>query len=334
MSSIKYIQKYLVLGLALLSTGTAWAQEPHFTQYASAPFIINPAFTGVFNGKMRVMANLRQQWSSLGSPYSTSLLAMDAKLFDEEGYAQNPFNMGVQFVTDRSMKGAFQTNFITATSSYHVALNFKGDQTLGLGMSIGYGNRKIDFSSLSTESQFTDAGFDLTLPNGELGLGSVKPYLTTGAGLLYCYNNENEGTFFDFGVSAFNLNQPLQTFLYDSKEVVPLRMAAQASLQKYMYGNLLLNVKMLYQSQANTDYLVSGFSMARLMEEDDVEADMIGVGLWYRTGDAIAPMVFGEFNQFKVGLSYDIQINGLRKNTMPANSMELSLQWRMLKNKN
>jgi hypothetical protein len=45
-------------------------------------------------------------------------------------------------------------------------------------------------------------------------------------------------------------------------------------------------------------------------------------------------MVFGEFNQFKVGLSYDIQINGLRKNTMPANSMELSLQWRMLKNKN
>jgi hypothetical protein len=100
-----------------------------------------------------------------------------------------------------------------------------------------------------------------------------------------------------------------------------------------MYGNLLLNVKMLYQSQANTDYLVSGFSMARLMEEDDVEADMIGVGLWYRTGDAIAPMVFGEFNQFKVGLSYDIQINGLRKNTMPANSMELSLQWRMIKSK-
>lgn len=332
MSCLAYIQKYIVLGLMVFSTVGVWAQEPHFTQFSSAPFIVNPAFTGVFNGKTRVMANLRQQWSSLGSPYSTSLLAADTKLFNEEVLTQNPFNMGIQFVTDKSMKGAFQTNFITATSSYHVALNFKGDQTLGLGMSIGYGNRKIDFSSLSTETQFTDAGFDLSLPNGELGLGSVKPYLTTGAGLLYCYNNESEGTFFDLGISAFNLNQPLQSFLYDSKEVVPMRYSAQASIQKYMYGNLLMNVKMLYQSQASTDYLVSGVSLARLMEEDDVEADMIGLGLWYRTGDVVAPMIFGEFKQFKLGLTYDIQINGLRKSTMPASSMELSLQWRMVKN--
>ena len=320
--------KNVGLAASLLLCELAFSQDPHFTQFNAAPFTVNPAYTGVFDGGSRVMSNYRQQWSGLGTPYTTMVAAFDGKLFNDGQYVQNPFNMGVQFLSDKTMKGAFKSNFITATASYHVPLNMKGDQSLGVGLSASYGSRKVDFSSLTTESQFTNGGFDLTLPNGEIALNNMKPYTTVGAGLLYTYNNREEGTFFDFGAAVYHLNKPQQTILYDQYEYVPTRVSAQATLQRYTSNMMLLDVRMLYQNQASIDYLLGGVSVAKLFSEDR-DANMIGVGCWYRTGDAVSPFVFTEINRCRIGFTYVVQVNDIRKNVRPASSMEFSLQWRL-----
>jgi hypothetical protein len=90
---------------------------------------------------------------------------------------------------------------------------------------------------------------------------------------------------------------------------------------------------MLYQSQAGVDYVLGGLSVAKLFSEER-DANMVGIGCWYRSADAVSPYVFTEINRCRVGFSYDIQINDIRKNVRPVSTMEFSLQWRLGKPNN
>ena len=305
------------------------AQDPHFTQANSSPMLVNPAYTGVFdNSQIRFMTLHRQQWSDLGNPYTTTYLGLDAKAFESKLYYQNPFNLGMHLVSDQTFNGALKDNVATFTTSYHVPLTKEGKQTIGIGLGLGYGTKRIDFTSLTSGEQFTSGGFDQSLPNGETFQSNSKPYFLISPGILYTYNNREEGTFFDFGLAVFNSNQPALSYYYIANDRIPRRVSAHASFQRYLNNIYLFNADMQYQSQAGTDYFLSGISCARLLEEE-MDAPMIGLGLWFRTGDAIAPYLFGEFNRIRFGFTYDFQVNDIRKDLFPARSFEFSLRWRI-----
>src|ERR1700761_7009157 len=60
----------LIATLAL-SHRAAIAQDIHFTQFDAVPLVINPAFTGNFDGQYRAAAIYRNQWQSVTVPYVT-----------------------------------------------------------------------------------------------------------------------------------------------------------------------------------------------------------------------------------------------------------------------
>jgi len=305
-----------------------YAQDPHFTQAFSAPTLVNPSYTGVFdNSKYRFSSIHRQQWTGLGVPFITSFVGFDAKLFDKNLYYQNPFNIGFNFLSDRTLKGALKNNNGSLNLSYHVPLTKEGKHTIGLGLGITYGSQHFDFSALSTSSQFTSGGFDLTLPNFENIIGNVRPYFLINPGILYTYNNREDGTFFDFGFAVYNSNQPYISLLFNEFNRIPRRMSAQATFQKYMNDNFLINAELQYQSQSQVDYLLTGFSIAKLLSEE-FDPSMIGIGLWYRTSDIVAPYLYAEINKMKFSLTYDFQVNDIGKNLYPATTLEFSLGWR------
>ncbi len=304
------------------------AQDPHFTQFYSAPLTVNPAYTGVFRGQLRFMSNYRQQWNGLGTPFTTAYASLDGKLGQQtdEAIGQNPFNVGIQFMSDRSMKGAFRSNYINASSSYHVKLDYDGYKSLGAGLSVSYGDRRVDFSSISFDQQFMSGGFNLSMPNGEAALQNMKPFVSVGAGLLYRYDNTYTGEFFDIGVSGYHFNKPQQTLLNDPTQFLPLRLSAQISWQRYLDDQTVMNLKALYQSQASISYFLGGFSLAKLLGDPK---NMIGAGCWYRSGEAVSPYVFLEYNHFLMGFTYDMVMGDLSKGPRPARASELSLQWRL-----
>ncbi len=324
-----YSIKRKLLSFLLLLASAAFAQDPHFTQFGMAPFTVNPAYAGVFNGKARVLSNYRQQWANLVDPFVTTSMAADVKLgpYEEDGYMQHPLNAGIQFLQDKSMAGAFKSNYLGLTGSYHVRLDEADNQSFGLGLTVNYGNRRIDLADISFDQQFTSGGFNLGLPSGETALQNMKPFLSVGAGALFKVNNPLTGTYFDVGFAGYHLNRPVQTVLSDSNQYIPIRWSGQVGFQKYIGETNLINIKALYQSQAQVSYLLTGFSIARLFGDDN--DNMVGVGIWYRTGDSFSPQVFVEFSALQVGLTYDITHNSLKRNISPASSFEMSLQWRM-----
>ena len=325
---LMHIRHILNLLLLLALANGVLAQDPHFTQTGTASSLINPAYTGVFNGNIRFESNYRQQWSSLGSPFTTMFLSVDGKLSQSESLAQSPFCAGIVVQADKTLKGALARTNFSFNTAYHVPLNSSGDKTLGLGLMATYGKSNFNFSQLASGSQFTSGGFNLSLPSGEAFYENMRPYLSVGAGLLFVNSNPEEGTFFEIGAAAYHLNKPQQKILYEGQNEIPIRFCAQATLQRYLAENLLMDLRLLYQSQSASDYLLGSISMAKLLSEDQ-DGSLVGLGLSYRSGDALAPSVFTELNNFRLGFSYDFQISGLTKNNIPASTLELSLQYRI-----
>ncbi len=58
----------------------AFAQDIHFTQFDMTPLVINPAFTGMFDGQVRAGAIYRNQWASVTVPYVTYGASVDLPL--------------------------------------------------------------------------------------------------------------------------------------------------------------------------------------------------------------------------------------------------------------
>lgn len=304
------------------------AQDPHYTQFFATPYLVNPAYTGVFNGSTRFTANYRQQWLGLTSPISSMVASIDGKLFDDGVYHQNPFNVGMAFQSDKALNGALSSDGFTANAAYHIPLDREGSQSLGIGLSGTYGKKNFNFGRMSSASQFTSGGFNLSLPSGEIAMENMRSFFSVGAGVLYCNSNPEEGSFFELGVGAYHLNRPLQTILYEGTSTIPMRVSAHTSMQRYVGADLLVEGRLLYQLQAGSDYVLGGLSLTKLLQEDP-QGSLIGLGCWYRSGDAVAPYLFAEFNSLRLGFTYDVQINDSRKPSAPATTIEFSLQYRL-----
>jgi type IX secretion system PorP/SprF family membrane protein len=320
-----------ILGALMLCSvlQTTNAQDPHFTQYTMAPFTVNPAYTGVFDGNARLMSVYRQQWANLIDPFTTASVSGDVKLgyYDPAG-GQHPFNIGFQAITDRSMGGALKSSYGGITTAYHVPLDIEeNNYSVGIGLSLNYANRRIDYSEISFDQQFTSGGFVLALPNGETALQTMKPFLSVGAGILFRSQDRMSGTYLDVGFSGYHFNKPSQTFMNDSTDFLPVRWSGQLSFQKYLSDVSYLQLQGLYHNQASVDYLLAGISFARLFGVENKH--LVGAGCWYRTGESIAPHMFVEYSGLRVGVSYDLVHNALKTNGIPTQTVELSLQWRI-----
>ena len=67
----------------LFLLGKISAQDPHFSQFFSSPLTLNPAFTGKFDGSLRVMGNYRNQWPTINNAFTTGTVAADFHILEK-----------------------------------------------------------------------------------------------------------------------------------------------------------------------------------------------------------------------------------------------------------
>lgn len=99
----------MALALAL-TLQDAKAQDIHFTQFNMAPLVVNPAFTGGFNGKARVAAIYRNQWKSVTIPFVTYGVSVDAPIINDLTH-DDYLAAGIQLYNDKAGDGNL-SNFL------------------------------------------------------------------------------------------------------------------------------------------------------------------------------------------------------------------------------
>ena len=111
-----------------LSATAALAQDIHFTQFDAAPLVINPAFTGMFDGQVRATAIYRNQWASVTVPYVTYGAAVDLPIYtDKNG---DYLAAGLQLYKDQAGDGNLSNFTGMASIAYHSGLRMTEELTL------------------------------------------------------------------------------------------------------------------------------------------------------------------------------------------------------------
>lgn len=324
---MKKTLRIVLLTVALFLVRSLNAQDPSFSQFFSSPLNVNPALTANINSDWRLISNFRDQWIGPASPYVTGTISYDSKIFqnkipnvEKEG---NIVGIGGMLMLDRTMSGVLNSTYASMNLSYSVKISETDQYTERISAGFGaiYGHRRIDYSRVNFEEQFTGNGFNTSLPTGEAALSNMKPYVSASAGVTY--SAKTEKTNFDAGVAAFHLNKPKQTFLKDKNQFLAIRKVAHINFETFIDERTVLNTNGIYQFQKGASYFSVGGGLGYYV--DNTAEKMVTAGLWYWSQNAIIPYVGLTYKDFQFGISYDITISKLNQATRRPSSWELSL---------
>jgi type IX secretion system PorP/SprF family membrane protein len=311
-----YLAGWLALGLLRLGSPAAKAQDWHFSQFQANPQAVDPSLTGTMEGRLRAVAQYRNQWQFAGG-FHTLGFALDAPF--ARSRAGDHFGIGFQALVDQAGDLAYRTTQMSTGLAYHKVLGGAPAHFLSLGFQAGWGQRSIDWTRVQA--------FDPE-PASLLASGRVN-YLDLAAGLSW-YRATAENRFLYGGAALFHPHRPDLSFRSDGTDPLAMRQVVYAGaswpLGRVVFaqpaavfmrqgvhreGNLGMNLKwwlnpdrQLYQTQR-----------------------ALYAGVWYRWDDALIATVRMDFRDVTVGLSYDVNISTLGEASRGMGGPEISLQY-------
>jgi type IX secretion system PorP/SprF family membrane protein len=315
----------LVAFLFILIATSSMAQDKHFSQYWASPINLNPAFTGKFDGTLRVAGNYRNQWPEINRAFITQSVSFDMPILVNKIAENDRMGFGVSAFSDKSANGVLQANNIAVSTAYHKGLDEDGNHQLGLGFQAAYLEKR-----LSTAGDAVKFGDELT-PNGWTGV-SLDPladknfktnHFDLNAGLLYSGSTDVTNNFYA-GVSMYHITKPKESF-------VGANYYANPRFTFYGGGYFAVNDRTtiygsaLHSQQAKSSETLVGGAVGITPNPEALKPATLFGGLWARFGDAIIPYLGVEVNDFKFGFSYDVNVSSLRTASNSRGGVELSL---------
>ncbi len=318
--------RHALTAMLLFVCVAAQAQDIHFSQYYASPLTLNPAMTAGFRGKYRFVANYRNQWFSFlkSSSYVTYSGSFDMKLLKKK-LRYDQFGIGVMLFNDKAGDGALANLTAMVGAAYHKVLDESSRYSLALGVLAGITQRRIDFTKLLFEEQFdANNGFIPTDPNGEPIERSSFIYPDFTVGLLFRARFTSDVTGY-LGGSMFHLHKPKEYFLVQTgdKNRLSPRYLAHGGIDIGIGEHFSINPGFLYLIQNTASEVTAGFAFGYKFDK----MNKFYVGSWYRVfdNDAVIAMLAYEYDGFRLGVSYDINLSDLKLASNNQGAIELSL---------
>lgn len=321
MNRLKTIVSFWVI---MLMSNELLAQDLHFSQFFHSPLTTNPANTGFIpDADFRLGAHYRSQWTQVPVPYKTISIYGDAQVFRdrlETGW----LGLGGVILQDKAGTGALTSTKIYGSAAYHQMLGNTG--LLSAGFNVGFSAKRVDFTKLTFDNQWTGKFFDVTLPSGEVFNTNQVSYLDMQAGINYAWF-PTDNLYVHGGASIHHLNQPRESFFnatpnYDNR-LSPRYIGFVDAVIK-LNDQWIISPSAYFSMQAKSTNMMVGMH-ANFNLSGDGEQQLLG-GLYYRPGDAIIPMIGYQWKNFMFMFSYDATSMSKFNNVAGAN--ELYLQYK------
>ena len=303
-----------ILGFTICNLMLAFgmqAQDLHFSQFFNSPLTTNPANTGFIpDADYRLGAHYRNQWSAVMTvPYKTSSIFGDVQLFRDK-LENGWLGIGGVLLNDEAGSGSLRSTKIYGSLAYHQMLG--NSSLLSAGFNVGWANKRIDPSKLKFPDQFDGKFFDGKFFTNVALTNTSVSYMDMQAGMNYAYFPQ-ENVYVNAGYSIHHVNRPKETFFNDNTNTgrIPMRHIAFLNAILKVNERVIINPNAYFTTQAKASELVFGLNGNYNLSEYG-EKQLVA-GLYYRLGDAIAPMVGFELNNIKFTFSYDATLSSLNK---------------------
>jgi type IX secretion system PorP/SprF family membrane protein len=335
----QFLQPVLLTAfLAALFLTDLQAQDPRFSQYYASSWNLNPAMTGVFNGRWRATLNYRDQWNSFLSPvpFRTYSAAFDMRYeVGRDDYAA----FGIGAMHDEAGTARFNQNKVHLGGAFLKQLSggrYRAEHYLSAGAQVGFGQNSIDWSALWFSRQFDSSTErpDFGADNGEANANAgSKAYLDFNAGLLW-YMLFGDNGFFYAGGAMHHINAPVISLLEDNNETLYSRWSGHVGGQLPLNENLSLLPGVQYMLQGPAQEIDAGMNIR--YSNNDLNELALRLGGWARLGnkldrgvgmDAFTVVGMVELNRWMLGLSYDITVSGLTLANNSRGAFEVSLTY-------
>ncbi len=329
--------RYTLLFFCLLG-GALQAQDIHYSQFYNAPMNLNPALTGIYRGDARFAGNYRQQWTPWVHFVTFTGMA-DMKFYPK---APRPgfFAGGLTFNYDQAGLSKLQLLQLGASASYTRRMSNHSYLTLGAMLS---GNQRgFKLGALTFDEQF-DPGrgrFDPSRSNGEQNLNTTNYFFDFSAGLNFRLQSLSDNadvdelqkrSKLDLGIGIFHLNRPDQSFFDESKARLLMRFSPYATGTLQLGSSdldLVANVSAQFQGPYREYLGLMGLNIH--LEKTPGRQFSIQPAIGYRFddfGDAFYPALQGSYNNWRIGLSWDVNVSEARAATRRNGGPEVSVQY-------
>lgn len=308
----------LILLLSLFIYSNLNAQDIHFSQFDLSPINLNPALTGHFVGDYRFIGNYRTQWSSVTIPYNTFSLGGDAKnLFTNKNIA-----VGVQINQDKAGDSKFKTFQTNLSASYLLPINDASN--ISFGVQTGLTNKKIAYDPLYFDVQYDGYSFDPNLPNQESFNTNSKTYLNLHLGSSY-FNQIDNRKSFGGGLALFNITKPSENFNNDVKIKLNRRFVFHANAEWEITQKLNVLPSLLFMKQGKFSEFNFGGSVKYILTDFIGLYRTVWFGMFYRNKDAGFLTAGVDYDNWKVGVSYDINTSSLVPASRKRGGLEIAI---------
>ncbi len=279
-----------------------FSQDLHYSQFYNSPLNVNPALTGIYNGDLRFMMSVRDQWRSVPVPWFTFSGAFDKRLSSNE--RDNRFwSVGFSYNYDRQGASNLNLNSLNLSASFSKIINTSNIITVG-GL-VGYTMRGYNLNTLTWDKQWDGERVNINLPSGEMFDLDKVGFIETGAGINYRWQKSNR-TNLNLGVGAFHLHEP-QTGFYETDDVkLPMRMTFSGEGSFKVMDMLDFGVNALMQMQGSYEEMLFGGLFKIHLSQSRGKENELHIGAGYRTSKFLYPTVALKLNSLFVGVSYDI----------------------------
>ncbi|MCF8275335.1 MAG: PorP/SprF family type IX secretion system membrane protein [Flavobacteriales bacterium] len=328
---MRFLFTYLLIFVTMVVCG----QDVHFVQFTETPLLLNPGLTGVFDGTARVIVNYRDQWATVDAPYRTFGLNYDHRITPKK--LKKKASLAVGLAAYRDDAGDLGLHTTSALISLASTLNLTREQFITAGIQSGILYRGVDMSNAIWGSQYDGDNYDPTIGSGEVS--SFNSFISPDVSLGFSWNlnkPDGAGPFRDLqiraGTGLFHLNRPVQKFNLSQDDHLHMRWTIHAdAMMGVGSGRSYIVPMFLFQLQGPSTEAVFGASYRFLFKDAArvtgfIKGGAMSMGLTYRWGDALTPIVSVEYLFMRMGVSYDVNVSKLRQATTFQGGLEISLR--------
>lgn len=315
---------YFVFFSGLFWKGGAmlFAQDIHYSQYNATTQNLNPAQTGLFDGDWRFVGNYRSQWSAIPVPYKTFSLAGDTRL--KTKLENDVPAAGLQINNDKSGDSRFGTTQVFVSGSYVKKLTKDSANFISVGIQPGITTKSFDVNALTFDNQYDGDQYNASLASGENFAKTRITYFDMGAGLAYLWRKNNRMKV-NFGVSAFHLNRPKQSFFNNDEIKLDVKTVVSGIAEIPVSAKLDVLPSFMYERQGKFHETLFGLFGKYYLKPVNGQETAVSLGAFLRAKDAFILAANMDYRNFNVGLSYDVNTSRLREATNRRGGFEISV---------
>ena len=317
------------------------AQDPHLSMFYSAPLQLNPALTGVFNGNYRVSALYRSQWGEIlkdesVNQFRTMTFAGDFRI----PIKRNAIGVGLEVLNDKAASSQFGTTRGGLALSYMQSLDKWNQHYITVGLQGDVINRTFNPAELRFGEQWDGAEYDPAY-------GAIEPFLAAAntnqlfwdasAGLLYFFKGRDNKFTAYAGFSVQHINEPNES-LGGGVAKLNRKYSGHGGVNIPILPQVHILPKFLVQFQGQSLETMYGTDIRFIFDKFDPSGNAFRFGSLFRgVGGLTASNISGynaesvvflagvDFKGIDFGVSYDLNVSGLKKGTQSRGGFEVSL---------